>query len=116
MAATMYAANGVGLAAPQVGISKCVVVVDDAQGSGLLELINPQIITKEGSESAVEHCLSVDDIGGEVVRATKVIVDAEDRYGEPFRLEAAGWLARILQHEIDHLNGTVFVDIMTREA
>ena len=116
MAATMYAANGVGLAAPQIGISKCVAVVDDAEASGLLELINPQITERSGHETAIEYCLSVPEIGGEVVRAATIVVEAQNRFGEPFRLEADGWLARILQHEIDHLNGTVFIDIMEREV
>jgi len=114
MAATMYAANGVGLAAPQVGISKCLVVLDD--GEGLIELINPVIVQAEGEISEVEYCLSVPEIGGEVLRAERVTVEALDRKGETRVYEAESWLARIFQHEIDHLHGRLFVDVMTREV
>lgn len=114
MAATMYAARGCGLAAPQIGISKCLVVLDD--GNGLIELVNPQIARAEGEISDVEYCLSVPEIGGEVTRAEKLTVKAQDRHGEPCEYEVEGWLARIFQHEIDHLHGRLFVDVMTREV
>ena len=114
MACTMYAANGCGLAAPQIGISKCLVVIDD--GQGLIELVNPFIRFAEGEISDVEHCLSVPDKGGEVMRAERITVEAQDRNGDPRVYKAEGWLARIFQHEIDHLQGRLFVDVMTREV
>jgi peptide deformylase len=114
MACTMYAARGVGLAAPQICLSKCLVVLDD--GQGLVELINPVILDKEGETSDVEYCLSVPKIGGEVIRAERITVKTQDRKGEYRIIEAAGLPARIMQHEIDHLQGRLFVDIMTREV
>ena len=116
MAATMYEANGVGLAAPQIGISKCILVADDGNGSGLIELINPVLLDTAGEASEVEYCLSVPGRGGEVIRAERVKVKAQDRQGESRVYEAEGWLARIFQHEIDHLHGRLFVDVMTREV
>ncbi len=116
MAKTMYASNGVGLAAPQIGVSKRVVVIDDHDQSGLIELVNPEITVKEGCELDVEYCLSVPNRGGEVERATKIVVNAQDRFGEEYEYEVEGFLARIFQHEIDHLNGQLFVDIMKREV
>ncbi|MCL1974791.1 MAG: peptide deformylase [Firmicutes bacterium] len=114
MACTMYASNGCGLAAPQIGISKCIVVIDD--GQGLIELINPTIRRAEGEISDVEYCLSVPELGGEVKRAESIRVEAQDRKGKICVYEAEGFLARIFQHEIDHLQGRLFVDIMTREV
>ena len=109
MAETMYKANGVGLAAPQVGQSIQVVVID--VGEGLLELINPTIIRKEGTEIDTEGCLSVPEIYGEVERAAKVSVEYLNRRGKRHRITATGLLARCLQHEIDHLHGRLFIDI-----
>jgi len=114
MAYTMYEAHGCGLAAPQIGVSKCLVVLDD--GNGLIELINPVISKAEGEVSDVEYCLSVPEIGGEVTRAESITVKAQDRHGEPRVYEVDGLLARIFQHEIDHLHGRLFVDVMTREV
>ncbi|MCL1816154.1 MAG: peptide deformylase [Clostridiales bacterium] len=114
MANTMYAAQGCGLAAPQIGVSKCLVVADD--GHGLVELINPVIVKAEGEASEVEYCLSVPKIGGEVTRAQSIVVEALDREGNSQIFEATGFKARILQHEIDHLHGRMFVDVMTREV
>lgn len=110
---TMHEAPGVGLAAPQVGISKQIVVIDD--GEAYYELINPRIIQAEGQDEAVEYCLSVPGRGGRVVRATKIVVTAQNRDGEPIEITAEGFLARIFQHEIDHLSGRLFVDIMLEE-
>ncbi|RJE49233.1 MULTISPECIES: peptide deformylase [unclassified Dehalobacter] len=109
MAETMYEAKGVGLAAPQVGVSKRVVVID--VGDGLLELINPMIIKKTGSEADEEGCLSVPNKTGRVKRAAEVVVQAMDRNGEMKEYHADGFLARAMQHETDHLDGILFVDI-----
>lgn len=109
MAETMYEANGVGLAAPQIGVPKRVVVVD--VGSGLLELINPVIVKKTGEALEQEGCLSVPGVVGEVRRAQKVVLQALNREGEVMEYEADGLLARAFQHEVDHLNGILFVDI-----
>lgn len=114
MAETLYQADGVGLAAPQIGISKQVVVVDI--GDGLIELINPRIIASQGVEEDVEGCLSVPGKSGMVKRAKKVTVAAQDRYGNSFEIKGEGLLARAFQHEIDHLKGILYVDIMEREV
>ncbi len=108
MAETMYDAEGVGLAAPQVGVSKRVVVVD--AGDGLIELINPEIILKEGLDTDAEGCLSVPGVRGEVQRAARVVVKALNREGKEVRHEGEGLLARAFQHELDHLEGILFVD------
>ena len=109
MAQTMYKANGVGLAAPQVGQSIQVVVID--VGEGLIELVNPEIVRMEGSETDTEGCLSVPEIYGDVERAAKVSVKYLNRQGKHHRITATGLLARCLQHEIDHLHGRLFIDI-----
>lgn len=108
MAQTMYRAKGVGLAAPQVGVSKRVIVVD--AGEGLLELINPEILSSAGKETDTEACLSIPGIIGDVTRAASVKVKALDRHGREQVLKAKGFLARVLQHEIDHLEGILFID------
>lgn len=109
MAESMYYYEGVGLAAPQIGISKRIVVID-ANESGLLELINPEIVFAEGEEVDIEGCLSVPQTYGEVKRAARVKVIAQNRLGERIEIEAEGLLARALQHEIDHLQGVLFID------
>jgi peptide deformylase len=109
MADTMYEANGVGLAAPQIGVPKRVVVIDT--GDGLFELINPVIIEKNGEEIDVEGCLSIPNLVGEVKRAKKVVAQALNRNGELLEYKVEGLLARAFQHEIDHLNGILFVDV-----
>ncbi|ADL12952.1 peptide deformylase [Acetohalobium arabaticum] len=105
---TMYDASGVGLAAPQIGISKRVIVVD--VGEGPLALINPEIVESSGSEIDEEGCLSIPNENGNVERAARVVVDALDSDGREVEIEAEGLLARVLQHEIDHLEGILFVD------
>jgi peptide deformylase len=113
MAETMYAADGVGLAAPQVGISRRVVVIDTSprqEGQKLLHLVNPEILKTEGETVFTEGCLSVPGEAEDVQRAAKVWVRAIGRDGKAFELEAEGLLAIALQHEIDHLDGTLFVD------
>ncbi|MBP2633317.1 MAG: def1 [Firmicutes bacterium] len=108
MAETMYKANGVGLAAPQVGISLRLVVID--VGDGLIELINPIIIKSEGREKDTEGCLSIPDIYGVVERFSKVTVESLNRHGKKQFLVGEGLLARAFQHELDHLDGVLFID------
>ena len=109
MAETMYEANGVGLAAPQVGLPIRAVVID--VGDGLLELINPVITYREGTELDSEGCLSLPDIFGEVERSAKVKVEFMDRRGKKKHVTGTGLLARCIQHELDHLEGTLFIDV-----
>ena len=113
MAETMYHTNGVGLAAPQVGILKRVVVVDI--GDGLIEMINPEIIHSEGEQTGPEGCLSVPGRSGVVTRPNVVTVSYQDRNGDEYEATAEGFLARAFCHEIDHLDGVVYVDKMERE-
>ena len=108
MADTMYEADGVGLAAPQVSILKRVVVIDI--GEGLLELINPEIIATSGEQIDAEGCLSIPGEDGEVKRPYVVRVRAQDRNGNTFEIEGEELLARAFCHEIDHLDGILFVD------
>lgn len=117
MIETMYAAPGVGLAANQVGVSKQVAVIDVSvrdEKSPLIVLLNPEIVHREGVIEAEEGCLSVPDYTAVLKRAMKVCVKGLDRNGRPVEIEAEGLLARALQHEIDHLNGILFVDRMGR--
>ncbi len=114
MAETMYAADGCGLAAPQVGILRRMVVID--VGDGLIELINPEIIESEGEEIGVEGCLSVPGRRGTVKRPTKVVVRALDKKGREIELTAEGFLARAVCHELDHLDGIVYVDKMIEDV
>ncbi len=113
MAETMYAAPGIGLAANQVGVPKQVVVYDvtpKEEGKNLCVLINPEIVMAEGSIKFEEACLSVVDFSAEVDRNAQVKVRGVDREGSPVDIEAEGLLAVCLQHEIDHLKGTLFID------
>jgi peptide deformylase len=114
MADTMYAAPGIGLAAIQVGWGKRLLIYDVAPRDEKRELnviINPKIITSEGEiVSEDEGCLSVPDFRSDVKRAARLLVEGVDREGDPLHIEAEGLLAIVLQHEIDHLNGTLFID------
>jgi peptide deformylase len=105
---TMDAARGVGLAANQVGVAHRVAVID-AEGQRFA-MLNPVIVDAEGRATAEEGCLSIPDIYGDVTRAERVVLEALDREGKPFRLEAGGLTARAIQHEIDHLDGILFLD------
>jgi peptide deformylase len=116
---TMYAAEGVGLAAPQVGVGKRVVVLDVSpvdESIAPLAVVNPEIVSRDGSATAVEGCLSVPGVQGEVCRAEAVEVRGMDELGNPIRIRAAGILSRALQHEIDHLDGVLFIDRLSSSA
>lgn len=115
MAETMYHEGGVGLAANQVGVLKQVTVIDiSKKSSELREFINPKIISREGKASGEEGCLSIPGYRDIVERSATVTVQALDRHGKEFELEADGLLAVALQHEIDHLNGVLFIDHLSR--
>ncbi|HEY3999729.1 MAG TPA: peptide deformylase [Candidatus Xenobia bacterium] len=108
MVETMYSANGIGLAAPQIGLSKRVLVAD--VGDGPIKAINPKITAREGTVWGLEGCLSIPRVYGEVERAEKVTVKYMDEKGKPQKLECEGLMARVFQHEIDHLDGKLFID------
>lgn len=113
MVHTMHAAPGIGLAAPQVGVSKRVIVVDLSRAEEdvpLVVLLNPQIVDRCGSIDSEEGCLSIPGYVATIRRDEKILVRGFDREGKPIEIESAGLLARALQHEIDHLNGVLFVD------
>lgn len=109
---TMYAAKGVGLAAPQVGVSKRISVIDVSVGQNEADkivIINPEIVTREGSQTGEEGCLSIPGFREPVTRANAVKVRAQNETGETFELEGSELLARAFQHEIDHLDGILFL-------
>lgn len=107
----MYENKGVGLAAPQVGITKKIIVVDTQEEGEKFAVINPRIVRMEQEqEFSEEGCLSIPDIRGDVLRPVTIEVQGMDLAGKPFQMEATGLLARVFQHEIDHLNGVLFVD------
>ena len=128
MVETMHAANGLGLAAPQVGVLERVIVIQlpendgeeeeeeeeeeetEAHSGELFALCNPQIIRAEGEEEAEEGCLCLPGYVGDVKRATSVVVKAQDRQGKKVRIKAVGFLGRVFQHEIDHLDGVLYID------
>jgi len=117
MVETLRAAPCVGLAAPQIGLGQRIAVIeypeDDEDPESpfvLYEIINPEVIKSKGSETAQEGCLSMPGLAAEVTRATHVVVRAQDRYGKEIRIKAYDWLARIFQHEIDHVMGVLMTD------
>ena len=114
MADTMYEADGVGLAAPQVGVLKRCIVLD--VGEGLIELVNPEILWSEGEVVGPEGCLSVPGRRGTVCRPEKVRVHAQDRKGNHIEVEGEGLLAVCLCHELDHLDGVLYVDKMIEDV
>ena len=117
MAETMYAAPGVGLAAPQVGVSLRAIVVDASprdENAELLKLVNPVITFREGESVYEEGCLSVPGYTAEVNRAARVCVEGFDEYGKPVKIDTDTFLATVLQHEIDHLNGVLFIEHLGR--
>jgi peptide deformylase len=113
MIETMYAAPGVGLAAPQVGVSLRVFVVDVSVGrdpGGLIVMINPEFVERDGMQLEEEGCLSVPGFNATVVRPSRVVLTALDRHGDRVQREGTGLLARAFQHEMDHLDGQLFVE------
>ena len=110
MAETMHEANGVGLAAPQVGILRRIVVIEVEEGN-LIELINPKIIAYAGEQDGTEGCLSVPGKWGMVKRPMHVTVRATNRHGEEFELTGSELLARAICHELDHLDGKLYIDV-----
>ncbi|WP_147532031.1 peptide deformylase [Bacillus marasmi] len=111
---TMIEHDGVGLAAPQIGLNKQIAIVDIDDEMGTIELINPKIIEATGSQIGPEGCLSFPGVYGEVERANYVKVQAQDRKGRTFLIEAEEFLARAIQHEIDHLAGVLFTTKVTK--
>ena len=113
MIETMYAAPGVGLAAPQVGVALRIFVVDISVGrdpGGLMVMVNPEFVERDGTQLEEEGCLSVPGFNATVVRPSRVVIKGLDRNGQEQTQEGTGLLARCFQHEMDHLEGTVFVD------
>ena len=110
---TMYAAPGIGMAAPQVGVGLRIFVADVSSGrdpDGLLVMINPEIVVRDGSQSQEEGCLSLPGFEAIVDRSERAVVRGLNREGQPHEVEGVGLSARVFQHEIDHLDGRVFVD------
>ena len=115
MVQTMQQASGVGLAAPQVGLSLRVVVLQ-MPGEEPFAIINPEIVKRSGEQQVVEGCLSVPGYVGEIKRSASVTVKGWDRQDKPMRIKATGLLAEALQHEIDHLNGVVYIDHLDQSS
>jgi len=113
MTETMYATSGIGLAAPQVGVSKRIIIADGGE-EGVIALINPKIVDEEGEAIAEEGCLSLPDIYAKVKRSSQVTVEALDLDGEQIKITKKNLIARVLQHEIDHLEGVLFIDRIGR--
>jgi peptide deformylase len=113
MLATMYAAPGIGLAAPQIGVPLRVAVIDLSVGkrdAEIITLINPEFVEREGMQVEDEGCLSVPGFTASVARPARAVVRGLDRHGKPVTIDGTGLLARALQHELDHLDGTLFID------
>lgn len=113
MVDTMYSNGGVGIAAPQVGISRRIIIVDPSSGEDakqMMVMINPKVISTSGTQESIEGCLSIPNTRGKVTRAESIEVEFQTISGESQRLTASGFLATIIQHEIDHLCGILFID------
>jgi len=104
----MRAANGVGLAAPQLGILQRIFIYDT--GDGFQAVVNPKILGRKGEQVGIEGCLSIPGLQGDVVRANEVVVKGTDQFGKPVRIRSEGLTARVIQHENDHLDGILFID------
>lgn len=113
MIETMHKKEGVGIAAPQVGILRRVVIIEPDPET-TMALVNPEILESEGSEEGTEGCLSVPEVWGVVARPTHVVVKAQDRDGNTFKFNADGFAARVVCHELDHLDGVLFTDKVIR--
>ncbi|MGG5253001.1 peptide deformylase [Neobacillus sp. SM06] len=111
---TMIQHDGVGLAAPQIGLDLQIAIVDIDDETGTIEMINPRVLETSGSQTGPEGCLSFPGIYGEVTRPNNVKIEAFDRRGRKYQLEAEEFLARAIQHEIDHVNGILFTSLVTR--
>jgi len=118
MLETLYSSkDGVGIAAPQIGVSKRIIIIDTNPSDASLKpvvIINPEIVEKEGESIAEEGCLSVPDIRADVKRCERVVVEGLDLEGNKIRVEGRDLLARVFQHEIDHINGTLFIDHISK--
>lgn len=115
MKETLYkTGNGIGLAAPQVGILKRMIVIDLGDGNGPMEIINPVILEQQGEQVEVEGCLSVPGVFGEVKRPARMVVEYTNLKGKKVKVDATDLLARCLSHEIDHLDGILFTDKVIR--
>lgn len=112
MVETMHQFNGVGLAGPQIGILKRLVVIDIYDDNGPIKLVNPRIVEQKGEQEVEEGCLSFPNQYAKLIRPAQVVVEAQDENGETIRIEAEGLLAQALSHELDHLEGVLFVDKM----
>lgn len=112
MIETMHQFNGVGLAGPQIGILKRLVVIDIYDDNGPIKLVNPRIVEQKGEQEVEEGCLSFPNQYAKLIRPAQVVVEAQDENGETIRIEAEGLLAQALSHELDHLEGVLFVDKM----
>ncbi|MGP7817560.1 peptide deformylase [Niallia sp. 01092] len=111
---TMIEFDGVGLAAPQIGIGKKIAIVDIDDEMGTIELINPQLLSANGEQNGPEGCLSFPGVYGEVSRPFSIKVKAQNKKGKPFIIEAEDFLARAILHEMDHLDGVLFTTKITR--
>lgn len=111
---TMIEFDGVGIAAPQIGIKKQIAIVDIGDEAGTLELINPEILETKGEQTGPEGCLSFPGVFGEVTRSFWVKVKAQNRKGKFYQIEAEDYMARAIQHEIDHLHGVLFTSKVTK--
>lgn len=109
MVETMYAANGIGLAGPQIGVSRRILVID--AGDGPIQMVNPRIVDQKGRQTGTEGCLSIPSVYGEVERWKEIVVKGLNAQGEPVIYEANGLLSVVFQHEIDHLDGRLFTDL-----
>lgn len=112
MVETMHQFNGVGLAGPQIGILKRLVVIDIYDDNGPIKLVNPRMIEQKGEQEVEEGCLSFPNQYAKLIRPEQVVVEAQNENGETIRIEAEGLLAQALSHELDHLEGVLFVDKM----
>ena len=113
---TMHQANGVGLAAPQIGVPLRVIVLQVCEEEEPVALINPEIVRQDGEHEVTESCLSVSGLSGDIKRSVSVVAKGRDRSGRMVKIKAEGLMAQAIQHELDHLNGTLFIDHVEDES